>query len=321
MSDENKELENLFDSMAPISYEKVEEKKSEEDVSEINEITENTSEAATNTKTYVSGLWRSMMGEVDNRRKREIEVKVDDKKVTFDATRSYFQTGGYNVINEVTRCYLYARENSRRHHTDKFEILENEYEPPLVIRRGDNFFLAVELRYPWDASRDKMRLEFLFGPHPQLSKGTLVYALIVSEKKFSNTQKWHAKIDRVNYNQLVLTANVPASTAVGVWRLRLTSRNREYPKNIKTFKVPENVYILFNPWSSSDPVYLNSDKDRDEFVLNDVGKIYSGTHNNPEGRKWIYGQFNDVVLPAVMFLIEKSKLDYSSRANVIKVRL
>lgn len=159
----------------------------------------------------------------------------------------------------------------------------------------------------------------MFGMKPQLNKNTLVYALIVDDKRFRNINKWQAKIDRVNYNQLVVTVNVPSSAAVGVWRLRVSTWNREYPKNIKTFKASENIYILFNPWSRSDPVYLESDEERKEYVLNDVGKLYNGTYKLPEGRKWIYGQFNDVVLPAVMFLIEKSKLNYSARANVIKV--
>lgn len=33
----------------------------------------------------------------------------------------------------------------------------------------------------------------------------------------------------------------------------------------------------------------NEDRRR-EYVLNDVGKIYIGSHSKPKGRKWIYGQ-------------------------------
>src|SRR4051794_8524566 len=33
----------------------------------------------------------------------------------------------------------------------------------------------------------------------------------------------------------------------------------------------------------------NEDRKR-EYVLNDVGKIYIGSHSKPKGRKWYYGQ-------------------------------
>lgn len=62
----------------------------------------------------------------------------------------------------------------------------------------------------------------------------------------------------------------------------------------------------------------NEDRRR-EYVLNDVGKIYIGSHSKPKGRKWIYGQFTDAVLPAVMFMLDKTRLDYTARANPVKV--
>lgn len=86
----------------------------------------------TNFMTYLCSLWRSMWGEVDNRRSRENDYT--------DAPRGYFRA---NIVNEVTKCSLNARENSRRHHTDRFEILDNETKSPLIIRRGDTFYLSM----------------------------------------------------------------------------------------------------------------------------------------------------------------------------------
>ncbi|CAN7992131.1 unnamed protein product [Ixodes hexagonus] len=58
---------------------------------------------------------------------------------------------------------------------------------------------------------------------------------------------------------------------------------------------------------------------RREYVLDDVGKIYMGSWNQPRGRLWIFGQFGELVLPACTLLLEKSRLTYAARANPVKV--
>lgn len=37
-------------------------------------------------------------------------------------------------------------------------------------------------------------------------------------------------------------------------------------------------------------MYLGDEVKRQEYVLNDIGKIYIGSHSKPKGRQWIYGQ-------------------------------
>ena len=41
---------------------------------------------------------------------------------------------------------------------------------------------------------------------------------------------------------------------------------------------------------AEDGVYLGDESKRREYVLNDVGKIYIGSHSRPKGRRWVYGQ-------------------------------
>jgi len=36
----------------------------------------------------------------------------------------------------------------------------------------------------------------------------------------------------------------------------------------------------------------------DEYVLNDVGKIWVGAYGSCRGRQWVFGQFDKYVLPA-----------------------
>lgn len=65
--------------------------------------------------------------------------------------------------NDIINIDLFARENAKAHRTSAYEIVHNPVNPSLVIRRGDPFYLALRMRGLYDASRDKIRLEFMYG--------------------------------------------------------------------------------------------------------------------------------------------------------------
>lgn len=85
------------------------------------------------------------------------------------------------------------------------------------------------------------------------------------------------------------------------------------------FQCEDDIYILFNPWCREDPVYMEGDSQRREYVLNETGKIWVGSYKQPKGRRWIFGQFDDVVLPATMYLLEQSSLPHPDRGSPIQV--
>lgn len=64
---------------------------------------------------------------------------------------------------------------------------------------------------------------------------------------------------------------------------------------------------------------MENDGQRFEYVLNDCGKVYTGSYRNVRGRPWIYGQFDDCVLPAACVLLEMSGLSSAERGNPTKV--
>ncbi|KAI4471010.1 protein-glutamine gamma-glutamyltransferase [Holotrichia oblita] len=69
---------------------------------------------------------------------------------------------------------------------------------------------------------------------------------------------------------------------------------------------------------ADDLVYME-DRLLDEYILNDVGKIWIGPKNSSRGREWVFGQFDGCILPAIMFMLEMSEMPYQSRGDPIKL--
>ncbi|OWR44549.1 putative transglutaminase [Danaus plexippus plexippus] len=133
------------------------------------------------------------------------------------------------------------------------------------------------------------------------------------------TDKWDISIQRQDGNTITFQVHVPASAPVGIWNCWIQTNRLGQRDNRNDYKCDEDIYVLFNPWCREDAVYMDNDSLRKEYILNDQGKLWCGTWRQPIGRKWIFGQFDDVVLPACMYLLESSGLEHSERGNPVRV--
>jgi transglutaminase 1 len=70
---------------------------------------------------------------------------------------------------------------------------------------------------------------------------------------------------------------------------------------------------------SDDVVYMEDEELRKEYIENDVGKVWQGSWRRYSGKPWVLGQFDDAVLPACCFVLQKSKLRPGERGNAVKV--
>ena len=66
-------------------------------------------------------------------------------------------------------------------------------------------------------------------------------------------------------------------------------------------------------------MFLDDDEKRDEYVMNEQGKVYVGAYRRSRGRPWAFGQFDDVVLPVAVYLLEISRIADTERGNPVKV--
>ncbi|KFW92637.1 Coagulation factor XIII A chain [Phalacrocorax carbo] len=199
--------------------------------------------------------------------------------------------------------------NKQQHHTDKY------YSPKLIVRRGQPFQIQIDFNRPFEPQTDQFWLEYLIGRYPQQNKGTYIPIIVGDVLK---PGEWGAKITHKENNSIRLSIMSSATCIVGKFRLYVavwtpfgilrTHRNST-----------TDTYILFNPWCQQDAVYLDDEKEREEYVLNDVGIIFHGNINDIKLRSWSYGQFEENMLDACLFLMDKAELELSGRGNPIKI--
>lgn len=68
-----------------------------------------------------------------------------------------------------------------------------------------------------------------------------------------------------------------------------------------------------------DLVYMEDEQLLDEYIHNDVGKIWVGPWGSSRGREWIFGQFDACVLPACQLLLERSGIKAISRGDPVRM--
>lgn len=221
---------------------------------------------------------------------------------------------GYTPLT-VLGVETYARENGEQHKTDRFELVQ---EKTPIVRRGQSFYLGLQLDREYAPHADRIILAFDFGPTPSVTKGTRAVITLGPETEFTNPPgQWGMIINQISGNFLAVQVLPPATCPVGIWHCTVTTSLVEAPQYRQDKRLSEDFYILFNPWNKADAVYMCDEAELNEYVLNDTGKVWMGSFKEPKGRRWVFGQYDDIVLPSVMYLLELSQLPYSDRGNPV----
>uniref|UniRef100_A0A8D0BUG8 Coagulation factor XIII A chain n=1 Tax=Salvator merianae TaxID=96440 RepID=A0A8D0BUG8_SALMN len=213
---------------------------------------------------------------------------------------------------EVQEIFLFNREydrNKREHHTDKY------YNLKLIVRRGQPFHIQITFTRQYNPEKDQFWIEYVIGRYPQENKGTYIVVPLVQELQ---SGKWGATITHSNDRTIDLNVMPAANCIVGKFRMYVATLT---PAGIlRTRRNPNtDTYILFNPWCAEDSVYLDDEQERQEYVLNDLGTIFYGDPESIRTRSWNFGQFEEGILDACLYLMDKAQLDLSGRGNPIKI--
>lgn len=225
-------------------------------------------------------------------------------------------------IIRVNKLDYNVADNIKGHHTEKYEVTDrlrgDRYmTAQLVVRRGQSFDVTVTFDRPYDKEKDDLELIFDIGDRPMISKGTRIMLRLSDEDK---PKKWGAKIKSTDGDSIVMTIMTPPECLVGKWAVKIDSifKSGDTHKRYR-YTHKDDIYMLFNPWCPDDTVFIDDDVSRNEYVLNDVGKIYSGTSKQIHPKPWNFGQFEDFVIDCCMWILDQSNLSYKVRGNPVSV--
>ncbi|XP_076449459.1 hemocyte protein-glutamine gamma-glutamyltransferase-like [Babylonia areolata] len=206
--------------------------------------------------------------------------------------------------------------NTRDHRTDRYDVTEGP-DGKLVVRRGQPFIVQLRFSRPYSQQKDDLRLLFETGEKPDRKKGTQVEFVLSAKDRKGD---WGARLTQQADKVVDLKVFTPPHCQVAQWSLKVDVVKRQDEK-VSLFRYTHHdpVYVIFNPWCKDDTVYLDSEKEREEYVLNDKGKIYVGSHYRFSAKPWVFGQFTDPVLDCCMYLLDRCKLREGERGNPVHV--
>lgn len=202
-------------------------------------------------------------------------------------------------------------ENNRlAHKTDSYEAEQ------LIIRRGQKFDVTVTFNREYKPDIDVIQLQFVIGSRPQESKGSIVRVAI---QEILTPAKWGMKVKQISGKTLQLTVMPSAEALIGQYEVFVETKMTDDEKPVFKYKDDDTICVLFNAWCKEDSVYMESEADREEYVLNDFGYIWVGSAKWNRGIPWTFGQFEDVSLECALWLLDKAGLSATVRSSPVHI--
>ncbi|XP_030300532.1 protein-glutamine gamma-glutamyltransferase 5 [Calypte anna] len=167
-----------------------------------------------------------------------------------------------------------------------------------IIRRGQAFsFYASFQNREWDDSADQAVFSVETGLRPCESNETkcsFPMGRCLDQTCWSASYKIHQP------KCISISVFPPSNACIGryILNMQITSCGHTYQRCLGDF------YVLFNPWCADDPVYMDNQAHREEYVLNEHGILYEGVHKHITSRPWHFGQFEDGILDICLKILD-----------------
>ncbi|KAI4886316.1 hypothetical protein NFI96_016736 [Prochilodus magdalenae] len=198
--------------------------------------------------------------------------------------------------------------NKQHHHT---YLYSNDH---LIVRRAQEFRIKITFNRPYNPKEDKFAVEFVIGSSPHYSKGTYIPVFPNEERQTI----WRGQVIESIDNVVTLGITTAPDCIVGKYGVYVAVVTKYGIR--RTRRDPSlDMYIIFNPWSPGDSVFLDDEEQREEYVMNELGIIYHGAYDDISERAWNYGQFEFGILDACLFIMDKADMPLTNRGDPVKI--
>lgn len=244
---------------------------------------------------------------------------AQEELVLADETSLRFGEAPPDPSTKVVQVETFPSQNGAAHHTLAFSLVAEHQVS--VWRRGQTVLLLVRTPQPWHSATHTLRLVLDLGPGSSVPQGTRVVLPLEPDSRvdMARLHQWQVQVQQAQGPVMVLELLLASTAPVGAYSLGIETATRSRPRAVSRFKLKDPVYILFNPYCPGDQVYLPEEELLAEYLLSDAGKIYVGSHRSIRSRPWVFGQFEDRVLLAAVYVLERSRLPLSDRGDPVQV--
>nr|XP_015004892.2 protein-glutamine gamma-glutamyltransferase 6 isoform X1 [Macaca mulatta] len=206
----------------------------------------------------------------------------------------------------VTKVDWQRSRNGAAHHTQEYPC------PELVVRRGQSFSLTLELSRAPDCEETFI---FMVETGPRASEALHTKA-VFQTSELELGEGWTAAKEAQMENTLTVSLASPPNAVIGRYLLsiRLSSHRKHSNRRLGEF------VLLFNPWCAEDDVFLASEEERQEYVLNDSGIIFRGVEKHIRAQGWNYGQFEEDILNICLSILDRSPGHQNNPATDVSCR-
>lgn len=220
------------------------------------------------------------------------------------------------IIRNIDAC---IKINGPFHHTTRYDLMEREYYPQLVVRRGQSFQLDITLNRPYDVTKDGISFIFFVDGEERLSHGNGSLVGVPLLTKSDKNLSWNVILEKAQDCIISIQVTTPPDAIVGKWCMEVDTKLIN-DSGAFSYSWETGIYLLFNPWCVHDQVYLKSSEWREETVLNDTGLIWRGTYNRLRPVIWKYNQFDKDILECSLYLINVvSKIKVKLRSDPVMI--
>ncbi|XP_011300177.1 annulin isoform X2 [Fopius arisanus] len=233
-----------------------------------------------------------------------------------------FHWGDWDIpMLTVLRVDPCIDENGETHRTSRYELMNRDgVNARLIVRRGQEFFMRLHLNRDYDPTVDGISIVFTLDGvrKPNYGNGTFMVTPLLNFGEVSEGA-WQASLDSMEPNSIRIKIISPPDVLIGKWKMDIDAKRKNSAGAI-SFSVNEPFYIIFNAWCPDDPVFMEGEDGRQEYVMADTGLIWRGSYKQMRPTVWKYSQFEKDILDCALYLVtDVSKVRVAGRNDAVVI--